>query len=101
MKVNLVFEGGGILGVAFIGAYQSIDSFGYIVERCGGTSAGAIFSSLVIAGYKPKELLNIMKSTDFSKLLKKTPYSRIPVFERDSPSWSKRNLRLPAHRNLG
>ncbi|HOE77235.1 MAG TPA: patatin-like phospholipase family protein [Bacilli bacterium] len=80
MKVNLVFEGGGILGVAFIGAYQSIDSFGYIVERCGGTSAGAIFSSLVIAGYKPKELLNIMKSTDFSKLLKKTPYSRIPVF---------------------
>lgn len=78
MNVNLVFEGGGILGVAFIGTYQSIDEHGFKVERCGGTSAGAIFASLVIAGYKPKEMLNIMKNTDFSKLLKKTPYSRIP-----------------------
>lgn len=56
MNVNLVFEGGGILGVAFIGTYQSIDEHGFKVERCGGTSAGAIFASLVIAGYKPKEM---------------------------------------------
>lgn len=79
MKVNLVFEGGGILGVSFVGAYKALIERGYTIERCAGTSAGSIISSLIIAGYTPEELINVMNTTDFSQFFRKTKLSQIPL----------------------
>ncbi|HVB47037.1 MAG TPA: patatin-like phospholipase family protein [Burkholderiales bacterium] len=41
---NLVFEGGGGKGIAYVGALQELDASGITpqVARVGGTSAGAI-----------------------------------------------------------
>ncbi|HHU55378.1 MAG TPA: patatin-like phospholipase family protein [Acholeplasmataceae bacterium] len=79
MKVDLVFEGGGILGIAFVGAYHALTMKGYEIDRCAGTSAGAIISSLIIAGYTSSELKVLIKETDFSQFLKKTSLSKISL----------------------
>lgn len=55
---NLVFEGGGVRGLAYIGALQAVEDAGIRpnVTAVAGTSAGAITAALVAAGYTSKEL---------------------------------------------
>ena len=46
---NLVLEGGGVKGVAIIGAVLALDEAGFRFRRVAGTSAGAIAAALVAA----------------------------------------------------
>ncbi|MBU3130601.1 patatin-like phospholipase family protein [Clostridium tagluense] len=60
---NIVFEGGGVKGLAYIGALESLEKTEVInsIKRVGGTSAGAIAALLVglgISSSKMKEFLN-------------------------------------------
>jgi len=55
MDVDLVFEGGGAKGLAFVGALQAIERHGHKVRRVVGTSAGSIVAILVAAGYSAAE----------------------------------------------
>ena len=66
---NLVMEGGGIRGIAYIGALQVLDSAGQLrqLERVGGTSAGAIQATLLAVGYTPAEILEALQSTSFKQ----------------------------------
>ena len=49
---NLVFEGGGVKGIAYVGVIDALDKAGVIanIERVGGISAGAINDLLFAAG---------------------------------------------------
>lgn len=76
MKVDLVFEGGGVLGISFVGAYKALEDFGFKVGRAAGTSAGSIISALIIAGYKPNELIDLLKHTSFKQFMEKTKLSK-------------------------
>jgi NTE family protein len=51
MKFDLVFEGGGAKGFGFIGALQAFEKHGHETRRLIGTSAGAVISTLLAAGY--------------------------------------------------
>jgi len=75
MKIDLVCEGGGILGLSFLGAYQALTDAKFEIIRCAGTSAGSIISTLIIAGYTPQELNALIETTDFKQFLKKTKLS--------------------------
>ncbi len=46
---NLIFEGGGVKGVAYLGALGVLEEKGILpqIERIGGTSAGAIIGLLI------------------------------------------------------
>jgi len=55
MDVDLVFEGGGAKGLAFVGALQAIERHGFKARRVVGTSAGSIVAILVAAGYSAAE----------------------------------------------
>ncbi|MEG0772413.1 patatin-like phospholipase family protein [Clostridium sp.] len=79
MKVDMVFEGGGVLGICFVGALTSLKQHGYEIERCAGTSAGAIMAALVVAGYTIEELYNIIGDTDFTTFQKASRYLKIPI----------------------
>jgi NTE family protein len=59
-RVDLVFEGGGVKGVALAGAYLELSERGYTPECVAGTSAGAITAALVAAGYSGAELQEIV-----------------------------------------
>lgn len=55
---DMVFEGGGAKGSAFVGALEVLEANGHRHRRLIGTSAGAITATLVAAGYTPQELRN-------------------------------------------
>lgn len=67
---NLVFQGGGVKGIAYIGALQVLEQQAILpaVENVAGTSAGAITATLVALGYEPDEIAEMMFRLDFSKL---------------------------------
>lgn len=60
MKYDLVFEGGGAKGMAFVGACEEFFSRGHAFDRLLGTSAGAITATLLAAGYTPGEMLKAL-----------------------------------------
>ncbi|WP_315080977.1 patatin-like phospholipase family protein [uncultured Clostridium sp.] len=70
-KFDAVFEGGGVKGVAFVGAISKLEEEGYSIERCAGTSAGAIISALLAVGYTSNEVKEIMLNTDYNNFLDK------------------------------
>ena len=61
MEYDLVFEGGGAKGVAFVGALQAFERRGHKPRRLIGTSAGSITACLVAAGYSSQENLEALK----------------------------------------
>jgi NTE family protein len=56
MKFDLVFEGGGAKGMVFVGACEEFFSRGHSFGRLLGTSAGAINTTLLAAGYQAQEM---------------------------------------------
>lgn len=80
MKLDAVFEGGGIKGLAFLGAVEVMEESGYEWERLAGTSAGAIIAALLAVGIKgQEELTSLLLRFPFEQLEKKKGVVRIPV----------------------
>ncbi|MBO5454312.1 MAG: patatin-like phospholipase family protein [Clostridia bacterium] len=65
MLCNGVFSGGGVRGIGHVGAASVFEKKGYKFYRLAGTSAGAIVSALLAAGYTSGELYQIMKKVDY------------------------------------
>ncbi|VFS56685.1 Patatin-like phospholipase [Leminorella grimontii] len=57
---NLVFEGGGVKGIAYVGALEVLEEEGILdnVKNVAGSSVGAIAAVLVGLGYKNARLKN-------------------------------------------
>ena len=68
---NLVFEGGGVKGIAYVGAMRVLEERSIIqdIQRVGGTSAGAINALLFAAGFSNKETLDILKRLNFKDFM--------------------------------
>ncbi|MFX0202520.1 MAG: patatin-like phospholipase family protein [Candidatus Hodarchaeota archaeon] len=68
---NLVFEGGGVKGIAYVGALQVLEEKGILsnIARVAGTSAGAINAVLVGLNYTPKETQQILNKMNFEKFM--------------------------------
>jgi NTE family protein len=68
---NMVFDGGGAKGIAYVGALEELEKRGILsdIERVGGASAGAIVATLVGLGYGTEEILDILMKLDFKKFM--------------------------------
>lgn len=68
---NLIFEGGGVKGIAYIGAMQVMKEKGVLenITRVGGTSAGAINATMLALGYDIAEQRRILKKLDFNNFM--------------------------------
>ena len=66
---NLVFEGGGIRGIAYCGAIKVLEENKLLenVERVGGTSAGAITALMLSLGYTGEEITKLINTTPFKR----------------------------------
>lgn len=64
---NLVFEGGGVKGIAYVGALEQLEQRGVLgaIRRVGGTSAGAINALLLALDYSRSETRAILDELDF------------------------------------
>lgn len=78
MKADAVFEGGGVRGIAFVGAVCCFEEHGYKWEKLAGTSAGAIVASLLAVGYTGRELKQILETLDYSKFMDKDCLQSVP-----------------------
>ena len=67
---NLVFEGGGVKGLAYIGVLEILDTYNILpqIERVAGTSAGAITATLTSFKLNAKEIRDLSNTLDFSKI---------------------------------
>ncbi len=64
MKADLVFQGGGARGIAFVGAMRVIEEQKLQMRRLVGTSAGAINAALLAAGYSYHDMAEAMNELD-------------------------------------
>lgn len=74
-SVTLVMKGGGIKGLAYVGALEVLRDH-YSFDRFVGTSAGAITALLLAAGYSTDDLKDILQKKDFRDFF-------------DAPLWKK------------
>jgi NTE family protein len=81
LDIDGVFSGGGIKGLALIGAYQALEEKGYKFKRLAGTSAGAVIAAFIAAGYSSRELLKIMDDIEFSKLMDSNAIISLPIIK--------------------
>ena len=65
MDADLVLEGGGVKGIALVGALAVFEERGYRFHRVAGTSAGAIVGALVAAGVPARSMHEIVREIDY------------------------------------
>lgn len=66
---NLVFEGGGVKGVAYGGVFEVLEQAQITpqIKAVAGTSAGAITATMMSLNYSAAEVVDIMMKIDFEK----------------------------------
>ena len=74
MKIGLTLSGGGARGISHLGVIQALEEIGVEFSILSGASAGSIVGSLYCYGYKPKEILEIIK--------------KVSIFKSVRPSWT-------------
>ena len=79
MYADLVCKGGGVKGIALVGALLYFEEYGYVWKKVAGTSVGAIVASLVAVGYTAKEIYDIMLKIDYREFADKNTLQSIPL----------------------
>ncbi len=66
---NMVFEGGGVKGIAYGGAIIELEQRGLLapIKRFAGTSAGAINATLLALGYSADDVSDLVAETNFAQ----------------------------------
>lgn len=72
MKINtLIFEGGGIKGLSYVGALKELEENNIIdlenIKYVGGTSAGAIVATLIASEHSTSDMHDILFNTNWGK----------------------------------
>ncbi len=76
---DLVCEGGGVRGIALVGALAVLEEEGYEPHYRAGTSAGAIVAVLSAAGYAADELRKLIADTRFDRFMDASLLDRVPL----------------------
>lgn len=79
MNADVVFQGGGIKAIGFIGAICRLEERGIAYENLAGTSAGALIASLLSVGYSGRDLKKLMETMEYSRFAQKNVINGIPL----------------------
>jgi NTE family protein len=77
LDADVVLEGGGVKGIALVGALSVLEERGYRFHRVAGTSAGAIVGALVAARIPTVQLQRIMEELDYHRFQDGTWLTRL------------------------
>jgi NTE family protein len=80
MLENLAIKGGGVKGIAYVGAIDELDKAGLYqqIRRVSGTSAGALMACMICAGYSVDQVHDLMKSIRFNQF--KSGWNPLRIF---------------------
>jgi NTE family protein len=85
-RADLVLEGGGVKGIAHVGAIRALQERGFThYPRVAGTSAGSIVGALAAAGIPATQMLKIMQKLDLREIRDRRGLNRVPVIGK---AWS-------------
>ncbi len=70
MEIELILSGGAARGVVHIGVIKAIEELGIKIKRISGVSAGAIVGTFYCAGYKPDEMMEILRGINWLSILR-------------------------------
>jgi NTE family protein len=70
VKIGLALSGGGARGIAHLGVLKAFDELGIKVSILSGVSSGAIASVFYAAGYKPEEILQLIRELSVFKIIR-------------------------------
>ncbi|WNR42576.1 patatin-like phospholipase family protein [Paenibacillus roseipurpureus] len=73
MKINGVFEGGGVKGIALAGGVSAAMERGYTFHEVAGTSSGAIVAAFLAAGYTGEEMKELIIRAPFKSFMQRSP----------------------------
>ncbi len=76
MKTGLVLSGGGVRGVAHMGAIKALEEYGIYPSHITSTSSGAIVGALYAGGCTCEDILGFFKTTElfsFNNYAKSNP----------------------------
>jgi NTE family protein len=76
---DLVLEGGGVKGIALVGAFSVLEERGYRIRRVAGTSAGSIVGALIAAGMSSAEMREEMRTLDYSRFQDESMLDKVPL----------------------
>ena len=67
---NIVFEGGGVKGIALPGAIKILNNAGILknIKRFGGSSIGSMFAAFLALNIEPEKLINLATNIDLASL---------------------------------
>ncbi|MBR8839508.1 MAG: AAA-like domain-containing protein [Stigonema ocellatum SAG 48.90 = DSM 106950] len=66
----IAFQGGGVLGMAHLGAWKAV-SQEFDIRGVAGTSAGSVVAAFCAAGFQPDHTIDIFRELDWSKLVRR------------------------------
>ena len=88
-----VFEGGGVRGAAFAGAYRAASEAGITFQGTVGTSSGSIAAALIAAGLSPEGVEKALR-VDFKSFLRE-PAQAPSIMGRVAVATARRLGRIP------
>jgi len=77
MSLGLALAGGGLKGMAYIGALKALEELDVKIDYLSGASSGSIFSTLYVLGFSTEEIKE--RSTSYYKML--TDIKKGPIFK--------------------
>ena len=88
-RADLVLSGGGVKGIALVGAVAALVDAEYVPQRISGTSAGALVGAVLAAAAQHGDLTSgqledLALSIDYRAFLDPGPIERVPVL---GPAW--------------
>src|SRR5690606_19100627 len=72
-------QGGGVKVIGLVGALTVAEERGYQWVNVAGTSAGAMVAALLAAGYRARELAQMLEELDYNRFRDPGPLGRIPL----------------------
>ncbi|BBX16079.1 phospholipase [Mycolicibacterium duvalii] len=89
LHADLVLSGGGVKGIALVGAAAALVEAGYVPQRISGTSAGALVGAVLAAAARSgnlsaDQLTELAMGLDYRQFLDPGPVERVPVL---GPAW--------------
>ena len=68
-KVGLVLSGGGAKGAAHVGVLKYLEDNGIPIDYIAGTSMGSVVGGMYALGYSTDEILDVLSSADWNRLI--------------------------------
>src|SRR3954468_20895371 len=92
LQADLVLQGGGVKGIALVGAIAALEEAGYTFRRVAGTSAGSIVGSFVAAGLTAPEIREVVETLDYRRFRDKSKLHKVPLVGRPLALWLQQGL---------